>query len=594
MSTSGREPCLAAVHQDQLLEAMGSGFLMPSRDDVRDGRPVPSMLRLFRGGLPEVAMAGARSGRRHGAVCVLHLAVPTGAMRTLGNGASGVEFPVPISWISCATVPDERALKEVHARAATFPDVVDTSVPLMIGATRLPAPVPRAGHDEPLELNLDAPREVTPRRGRSPDRVPMLEPSGKALLHDVDKVGGAAVGMLWGGFWGVVPDDALAEMSGAITAAGRGGASLFVSMTNLLLRDAMHASDRALLEAAASRLNEADLTDGIDPASFLSECVSASLKRGTTEGDVRRELEDFRSKANDVLASRIELKPELLTDALHVGSRALLVFLLNPTQVGLARFLERRSSTGKTVALLAKMLVGLYSGLAAMPKELKGIPSRLLGQLAELALAYQRGEGFPISVSRSIDARGRRHMAVKVADETLVEASEPGEPRMEKVLGILASLGATTRFDPASGCFVASSLSLIGEREVQVALHDSRVRLPARPCVELTCHIPQPPKALGTKDGLIALLRGAGIGPVWIRMGEQGSPGLSCFVLVEEAAMDEASVRAAVSELRARVTELAPGPKGKTRRASKAPGAAPRKRKPKQGGEGVPPVVNGG
>ncbi len=577
----------ATIHRERLLEAMGSGFLAPPKDDGHGGVAHSGILQVVAKG----AGATLKTKLAEGDLGVLlELEFPPESLLDSGDEGHGVRYPIPISVVTRASFPDSQSLKEFRALAESFPDIVATAIESTSSEAGKPPTDPVAAKSrrrqpsDSVQLGLSV--APTLERNASELKVSVSafsDPSGvekvtEAQLKEIrnlDKMGGLITGLVWGAprtGRGVSQLAAALKGLGAIDEPSKNVVAQVLESTVLgLLPDAEYASDRLLLSATAKQLCNSDSVDGLDPAAFLLETVSDALKGTRRNSALRKELEEFREGAAGVLSSKLELKPDSLADAAHIGSRALLLFMLNPSVDILERFLKRRPGTGPTVAFLAKALVGLFTGLAALPRELKSRPTNYLRSLAEQLSSHNSGRLWAITETQGYYDSGGALISLLLGGHSLLEVEISAAPEIAQVRDHFRAIDMELQVDPSKGSLSAVRTASGRRTEVGLRFLDSCVRLPIKRCIELsvTLDAPPTPASKGHDSTLVAH------GPVQVRR----TPDSCCSVEIEWEGISPNQLSDGVDALEAYVVTLAKGAPEKRRlprpSRSKKPPAPP-------------------
>jgi hypothetical protein len=537
----------AAIDRDGLLEALGSGFIAPTRLRLQSGECEQS-------GLP-VSTRRPKHGPARDELVFLTLELPSGVISSSGSNEAVIPYPLPTAWVREAAFRNEGLVNEFLAIASTFPDLAPATFSLV---TKAPGKSKkREAAPSQIDEELGSMTQLSLIGSVAPPESKSKGATLRGEIRQLDKLAGAVAGIVWGTPRSEVGLKKFSYIIRLITASGMAhtpAGALSLAWAALLGQGEFQA-DLILLEAAAKRLSLITPAEGMDTEEFVKSIVDDILTSQSGSDTTQRELQEFARGASDVLASRLELKPESLGDAGHVGFRGLLLFLLSPSPEVLERFLKRRPATGELVTVIAKALVGLYTGLAGLPGEIKAQEPETLSAIANLALALSRGEDPNMSITQEHEPDAAVLSSVLIDGKCLITARGAPDPAYRRIRDIVAAAGLDLEREQATGqILVTRSTSEVWHR-MEVGIAESSARLPTKSCITLECKLTTTPQKFGGRLGLIAGLVAARP-PIMFRITAETPARVSYVVAVEIEAATPTRIREAVSQLQEHVSNV--------------------------------------
>ncbi len=515
----------AAVHQQQLLEALSSGVFGPPHLDVREGKPVQSRWRAFdHPRVPEWAIAEARGENAGGTICLVELSVPEDSLENSRDGvALLIKYPVPLSWATLVTVASEKAAKEIGVKAGLFPDVVPGAIEVKAKAplVEIEGNSREAGKtDDGVFASLsdiDAP--IAP--------IEPMSSSDVQLLRSMDKVAGVLAVLAVSSVHELrnTPSRASVwqdQLNTTISAIQEGGTSAWCERTWRAVSDALlpgneFATDRAILLEIASELARLDQGDGFVPLELLQEVVTRVRRDLAGSPEITTAVFEFGRATAAVLQSRQELRDEHLADAGHPGLRGALLFLLTGDQEKLDRFLKLRPDTGYTVALVARCLVATYSGLTALPREAKSPDPHVLGCVAGAALAALRGTAPVFSITEDVQGP-TTDLVMTVGDQVLYRILGRLDADLQRLWELLVGAGAEVQraSEPEKlNVLVAQEATGSAALEVCCEFSERGPQIPSTRCLLMSVRVARP----STMPKLVSAWASMGDLPVMAQLG---------------------------------------------------------------------------
>jgi hypothetical protein len=489
----------AAVHQQQLLEALSSGVFGPPHLDVREGKPVPSCWRAFVDPpLPDWAITEARGDNVGGTVCLVDLIVPEDSLEISRDGGTLLlKYPVPLSWAMLVTVVSEKAAKEIGVKAGLFPDVVP-------GAVTVKAIAP------PVEIEKISRQVGSTDDGLFTstsdiaDPIEPMSPSDAELLRSLDKVAGvlAVLALSSAQELRSVPSRASVwqdRLNTTVNAIQESGSSTWCegvwrALPDVLLPGEEFAVDRAILLEFARELAGLNQADGFVPLDLLEEVV-ARVRRGVVGSrETTIAISEFGRATAAVLQNRQELRDEHLADAGHPGLRGALLFLLTGDQEKLDRFLQLRPETGYTVALVARCLIATYSGLTALPREAKSPDPHVLGCVAGAALNALRGGTAAFSIMEDVQGPVT-DLVLELGGQVLYRIPGRLDADLQRLWELVVGAGGEVHRGSEAGklkATVAREAKKSATLEVFCELSEGGPQIPSTRCLLLSVRVDRP------------------------------------------------------------------------------------------------------
>jgi hypothetical protein len=489
----------AAVHQQQLLEALSSGVFGPPHLDVREGKPVPSCWRAFdHPRLPDWAITEARADNVGGTVCLVDLSVPEDSLEISRDGCTLLlKYPVPLSWATVVTVTSEKAAKEIGAKAGLFPDIV-------LGAVTVKAIVPLGEIDKNSRLLGSTDDGLFTYTSDIADPIEPMSPKDAELLHSLDKVAGVLAVLSLASAQELrsapsrapVWQDRLNTTINAIQASGSSTwcEGLWRALLDVLLPGEEFSVDRAILLEFARELTGLNQADGFVPLEVLEEVVARGKRSLAGSREITIAISEFGRATAAVLQSRQELRDEHLTDAGHPGLRGALLFLLTGDQERLDRFLQLRPETGCTVALVARCLVATYSGLTALPREAKSPDPHVLGFVAGAALDALRGGAVTFSITENVQGPVIE-LALELGGQVLYRIPGRLDADLQRLWELVVGAGCEVRRGSEVGklkATVAREAKNSAALEVCCELSEGGPQIPSTRCLILSVRVDRP------------------------------------------------------------------------------------------------------